>query len=348
MVAAMIAGHHREALLCFGALLLAQAAPLVCAKALQPPSELLQAPTNNVIVAEVLGIDPGGKLRLKTLVDILGLNAAPDELTLTTPPWVLARLSQGEHYLLAYTAFTRSAVKPKTLVAIPTGPTMLIGPGLEPALFLDSAGARKLLTRIQRTVQDPSRSDLDPVLSGLASADWQYQNYFAAELTLRPKLLAQLTAADHNQIAAFIRNPQSHPSARALLLRSMAQRSESSQLPWIDAAASDILSGLSESGHQGADDFSATLANTAFTLLQDRKTLIELVTLARWVASDSPSLAEQALLLIRRQAPEQERPLAEAALLRSLLGADTRTFLHDHLRRLTLLEKALLKAAPDD
>jgi hypothetical protein len=342
----MIAGHRRVSLLCFG-LLLAHSSPVVHAKALQPPSQWLDAATNNTIVAEVIGIDLGGKLSLKKLADIHGQKAAPSELTLTTPPWLLTKLSPGQRYVIAYTAYTRSAVKPKTLVAIPTGPTLLIGPGLEPALFLDSPSARKLLTPTPRKIADVSRPDLDFVLAGLASGDGQYQNYFAAELALRPELQVLLTATDEAQISAFVRNPQAHPSARALLLISTTQRTASAPPPWIDAAASDILAGLSETGHQRADDFSAALANAAFSVLQGHKTFIALPTLARWIGSDSPPLAEQALLMIRQQAPTQERSLAEAALSLSLLQAETRTFLHDHLRRLTLMEQALRATAPD-
>ena len=61
-------------------------------------------------------------------------------------------------------------------------------------------------------------------------------------------------------------------------------------------------------------------------------------TLERWVSSENSALAEAALLNLRRNAPQREQAAIQAALEQSLLPAQTREFLNDHLRRLQLAQ----------
>ena len=56
--------------------------------------------------------------------------------------------------------------------------------------------------------------------------------------------------------------------------------------------------------------------------------------LKRWIWSPSPPLVERVCVMLRREAPEQERSAIQLALADPKLPGTTRKFLNDHLRRL--------------
>jgi hypothetical protein len=314
---------------------------LAFAGMLPPPSDYLHVPANNMVAATVRTIDPNGKLTIVKTADVFGANAAPEEITLTVPTWVLRQVAQGESYLFAYTQYRMSPVEPKQVIVNPAGPLLLVGPGLEPALFRDDAAARRMFAHHPLEDRVESREYLDEVLIGLGNTDLQYQNYFAAELALRPHLRALLTKHDIAAIEQVIRNPHAHASARSWLLTGASLQPEMFDAKWLRAICLQLLVELPESGHGAANDFSAALAMNAFVVAAAVEAPLPLPLLSRWIASDSPALAEQALLAIRRTQPNKEKSAAEAVLAHTLLPADTRVFLRGHLRRLELMQTAL-------
>jgi hypothetical protein len=309
-----------------------------------PPSDYLHVPANNMIAATVRTIDSSGKLTVEKTADVFGANVAPRQITLAVPTWVLRQVAKGESYLFAYTQYRMSPIEPKLVIVNPAGPLLLVGPGLEPALFRDDAAARRMFAHHPLEKRIESREYLDEVLIGLSHPDLQYQNYFAAELALRPHLRALLTRDDVATVEAVVRNPHAHASARNWLLTAAAQRPEMFDASWQRATCLQLLVELPESGHGAANDFSAALAMNAFAVATAVDAPLPLPLLSRWIASDSPALAEQAMLAIRRQQPSKEKTAAEAVLARALLPADTRAFLQDHLRRLELMQSALRKS----
>ncbi len=320
-----------------------QAPALVFAGPLPPPSDYLHSPKNNMVAATVLAIDPAGKLTIGKSADVFGPDA-PQQITLTVPTWVLRNVAEGESYLFAYTRYRMSPIEPKTVIVNPAGPLLLVGPGLEPALFRNDAKARRWFAHHPLEGRIESREYLDEVLNGLRSADPQYQNYFAAELALRPRLRALLTKDDVAAIEGCILDPHAHASARDWLLTAATERLEIFDVQWRRATCRQLISELPVSGHGAADDFGAALAMSAFRCAGEVGARLPMPLLRRWVASDSTALSERALLAIRQQKPNEEKAAAEAVLARALLPTDTRSFLRDHLRRLELMRSALRKA----
>jgi len=56
--------------------------------------------------------------------------------------------------------------------------------------------------------------------------------------------------------------------------------------------------------------------------------------LKRWVWNPNPPLVERVCVMLRREAPDQERSTIQLALADPKLPETTRKFLNDHLRRL--------------
>jgi hypothetical protein len=263
-------------------------------------------------------------------------------MRLRAPSWVLAQLSKGTSYVIAYTAYSANPMMSESVVLDPNGPMVLMDPGMEPAIFKDSADTRLMLAQETRASEITSRGYLERVLAGLADSDPQIQNYFSAELTYRIALLNKLTASDGLRVRKLLDNPDANPSARAQLLEAVAKLPAAFDNVWLEKCTSELIGSLPVTGHTTAGDLSAALAQSAFAVVEQRKLEIELPKLVRWISSDAPVLAEFALLAIRRQAPAQEKALVAQTLERSLLNNATREFLVDHLRRLEIMNAAVI------
>ena len=323
---------------------------LVCgavwAGGIEPPSENLHRASNNIIAAVVLAIDAAeikatGTVSVATESDLFGRNPAPAKLSLRAPSWVLAQLSPGSRYIIAYSNYTANPMMSESLVLNPDGPMVLMDPGMEPAIFKDSASTRQLLAHAPRASELASRAYLEDVLAGLVDRDPQMQSYFSAELTYRSELREKLSPSDILLIKQVLDNSDAHASARAQLLEIAANTSARFDDVWLQKCVTQLLGSLPTSGHTVAGDLTGALAQSAFAVLEQRKLEIALPNLTRWIASDAPGLAEFALLAIRRQAPTQEQTLVEQTLARTLLNNATRAFLLDHLRRLEIMNTAL-------
>ena len=318
----------------------------VLAEGIAPPSENLHRATNTIIAAVVLEIDAPGKsstgaFSVATQMLLFGRDPAPTKLSLRAPSWVLAQLSTGGSYVIAYTNYTSNPMLSESVVVDPNGPKVLMDPGMEPAIFKDSASIREMLAHAPSEREVESRAYLARALAGLANSDPQIQSYFSAELAYRAELPDKLNASDVLLIKQLLDNPDAHPSARAQLLELAANSSAHFDDKWLANYATQLLGSLSISGHTVAGDLSAALAQSAFAAVEKRKLVIALPKLARWIASDAPGLAEFALLAIRSQEPLQEETLVTQTLERTLLNNATRAFLVDHLRRLKIMHAAM-------
>ena len=319
----------------------------VTAGGVEPPSENLHRATNNIIAAVVLDIDApdiaagNGAFTVATQVELFGRDPAPAKLRLRAPSWVLAQLSPGTRYIIAYTAYTSNPMMSESVVPDPNGPQVLMDPGMEPAIFKDSAGARLLFAPTPRASEVESRAYLERVLAGLAHSDPQMQSYFSAELAYRSELLEKLSASDVLLVKQLLNNSDAHPSARAQLLEVAANFPARFDDIWLQKNLTQLLGSLPTAGHRLAGDLTGALAQSAFAALEQRQLEIALPSLTRWIASDAPGLAEFALLAIRRQAPLKEQALVTQALEQTLLDHATREFLLDHLRRLKIMQAAL-------
>ena len=323
---------------------------LVCgaalAEGLAPPSENLHRATNMIIAAIVLDIDAPdknstGAFSVATQSLLFGRDPAPTKLSLRAPSWVLAQLSTGSSYVIAYTGYTSNPMLSESVVLDPNGPKLLMDPGMEPAIFKDSASIRELLAHEPRASEVESRGYLERALAGLANRDPQMQSYFSAELAYRSELSDKLNASDVLLVKQFLDKPDAHPSARAQLLEVAANSPDRFDDLWLQKFVTQLLGSLPTSGHTVAGDLTGALTQSAFAVLEQRKLEIPLANLTRWIVSDAPGLAEFALLAIRRQAPTQEQVLLEQALERTLLNNATRAFLLDHMRRLEIMNTAL-------
>lgn len=313
----------------------------VAAKPLKSPAAELRSRHTVIASGVIAGTD--GVLRLEAVQPVDGAPAPGPELALRIPDWLGPQLPAGERVLVAYAPFRRDPSLVDRRILDPQGPRLLLVAGLQPALFRDTPDHRARLLGDDGAARHPTR---DEALRGLADPDPQWQNYYAHELVLAPRLRASLDAAALPAIARQLADPAAHPAARALWLQ-VAHTLPARDRDWWHAAALEVLARAPTVGLEDPADGHAALVRAAFDALERAQVAIPSLLLARWVAGGHAALAESALLAARRADPSSEDALLDAALARALLPSSTRQFLLDHRRRLVLMREALAQRRPD-
>jgi len=325
-------------------LMLVQAAN---AERLQPPLELLYNPLNVLVSGKVDEINPQGRI-VFARQDVLSAKTRPPELIdVRVPVQTLAEVKVGENYVLAYSNYVRDPRKPEALIGSPVGPVLIVSEGLEPALFRDSAEVRKLLKLGRSEHGRESRSSLDLLLAALKSDDPQLQNLAAAQITMEPELLQRIKPTDLPAIKTLVGNDQAHPAARAILLVAANRHPQQLGREWPAEMALAIITTTSIDLNLTKSLDSGQLVLSAFDMLATPSGDLPLASVTRWIGSSNPGIAERALLIVRKQSPDQERAAIQHALDDASLAPLTRQFLQDHLRRLNLSDDEVHTTATD-
>ena len=325
-------------------LMLVQAAN---AERLQPPLELLYNPLNVLVSGKVDEINPQGRI-VFARQDVLSAKTRPPELIdVRVPVQTLAEVKVGENYVLAYSNYVRDPRKPEALIGSPVGPVLIVSEGLEPALFRDTAEVRKLLKLGRSEHGRESRSSLDLLLAALKNNDPQLQNLAAAQITMEPELLQQIKPTDLPAIKTLVGNDQAHPAARAILLVAANRHPQQLGREWPAEMALAIITTTPIDLNLTKSLDSGQLVLSAFDMLATPSGDLPLASVTRWIGSSNPGIAERALLIVRKQSPDQERAAIQHALDDASLTPLTRQFLQDHLRRLNLSDDQVHTTATD-
>jgi len=325
-------------------LMLVQAAN---AERLQPPLELLYNPLNVLVSGKVDEINPQGRI-VFARQDVLSAKTRPPELIdVRVPVQTLAEVKVGENYVLAYSNYVRDPRKPEAMIGSQVGPVLIVSEGLEPALFRDTAEVRKLLKLGRSEHGRESRSSLDLLLAALKNNDPQLQNLAAAQITMEPELLQQIKPTDLPAIKTLVGNDQAHPAARAILLVAANRHPQQLGREWPAEMALAIITTTPIDLNLTKSLDSGQLVLSAFDMLATPSGDLPLASVTRWIGSSNPGIAERALLIVRKQSPDQERAAIQHALDDASLAPLTRQFLQDHLRRLNLSDDKVHTTATD-
>ena len=292
------------------------------------PSEYLRDPLTETMEASLQAVE-GNKLVFQPVGNDAGDS---DPIALRMPDFLLPRVSVGERYLVAFVRWARAPSNPEAKVAMANGPTVAIHPGLEPALLLASARNVEIWELLRSADRD--RADYAEQLEDLLQhPDPQVAIIAAAEWINLSELRAGITPAVAAKIGKLAASGDVPAYQRAFLLNAAVQLGTTLG-QWWQPLSESLLSESSVYGlsSYGEDSLLMAAMNAANQLA------LPAATLERWVSSENSALAEAALLNLRRNAPQREQAAIQAALEQSLLPAQTREFLNDHLRRLQLAQ----------
>ena len=309
-----------------------------CAMAarLSPPLAALRKAPNIAVIATIEAIRAQPPALILKVERTLFGQPRPSATVLVEAA-LLARVEVGGRYALVYAGQDLDQLKPGRISDRQEG-TLILTDGAAPALFRDVDLLLPLLDKAHEAVErDPSYHR--QVIAGLGLPDPFIRDLWSAELVLTKGMTAELNGKDLAQVLAELRDETALPSSRARLLSEVSQ----GRIKLANAALVSVINQILASvPNLVIDDVfnPEQLAQVALAHAQLHPQGIDLKGLRRWLRSPRPALAELAALAIRAQAPTREEAEINAALAENLLPAATRSFLHDHLRRLTLMRQA--------
>lgn len=305
----------------------ARAAPI------QPPFHVLYDPLS-VLIAGTLVEKHEDRLVFRSDETLHGsAEDLPETVELRAPGWVVQSVSLQARYLVGYVPFARDPQRVRTMIVSPSGPRLLVSPGLEPALYPDTDEYRALLA-YGKGGHVGRRDDAVPtLLAALESREAPVRVLAAAQFALDPGVNARLDASAVRRLRAAVTDPAMPWSSRHWLYDLASRKPEVFGRRWLRATTRSILAEAPVTGYAAAVN-AGDLVGAAFLQADLNRWDIPETALARWLRSDSPAMAERALLQMRRQdAGVEERFLAEA-LTDARVPENTRLFLADHRRRL--------------
>ena len=308
------------------------------AQRVESPLELIYAPDNMLVAGKLIEINPAGRIVIQKKDVLAGKIPPPAKIDARVRREVLGDLKLGESYLVAYSMFRRDPRRAVGLIPNPDGAVVIDSPGIEPALFRDTPATRAILKAGRSEHGRESRRLLDLLLAALAGDDPQLQNLAAGELAYEPELGERLRDADRAAIAKTVGNVKTPIRVRALLLEG-ASRQPKTLGYWWQSVALEIVTTTPVDGYADKASDPVLLILTALEVLDRYAVKVPPDALKRWVWNPNPPVVERVCVMLRREAPEQERSTIELALADPKLPEATRKFLNDHLRRLDLMNE---------
>ncbi|MEO7935890.1 MAG: hypothetical protein ABIR27_06505 [Dokdonella sp.] len=325
----------------------------IAAEGAEPPLEVLFAKQNMLVAGKLLEINPSGRLVFAMGERLSGQTTPPRRIDLRVPKQALAQAKIGTRYVFGYTLYTADMVKREMLRLNPAGPVMLMALGIEPAMFEDSRQLRSILragNEEEGAANEASRSDRERsheqrrlwqrLMKALSGKDRALQNLAASQIVMDPEFRNLADKKDQEAFRKLALDSQAWPSARRTLLVG-AWRQPDVIGDWGHDAAQQILETTPIGGYASMAQDPSELVLAAFNLLAATDSAMTPELVSRWIESETPLLAEKALLTIRQFEPTREHAAIRIALAKPDLPAQTRKFLDDHLRRLNLLDARL-------
>lgn len=297
----------------------------------KPPAAILRENTTSLAAVEFAEAGVEGRMVFRRIEPLGGDAEIPELIDLAVPAEVRQVVLPGERYLIAYTVFRREA---EQIRIARLGAQLLVTPGLEPALLRDTPENRAIFAWQPGADESAVRKHLPDLLAMLEARDTQRQNFALSEIVLRPQLSDALDARARKTLQRFAANREANTNARARLLQAAVSQPDVFGRDGWKTIALDVLATTPVLVQ--TVEGNASLARFAFELAERDRIALPLPVIERWLTGDNASLAELALLALRRQQPARELAALEQALSLSLLPAGTREFLLDHRRRAAL------------
>lgn len=319
------------------AALFSAAAPAI-AEPIESPMEQMYADDAAIVAGPLVEINPVGRIIIERK-DVLSAKAKPpDRIDIRVSKETLARLKVGDKLIVAYTMLRPDPRHPTRLAINPEGAIALNAPGLDPAVFSDTPSVRAILKAGSSEHGRESRKLLDLLLAALGGSDPQMQALAAGQLSYGHDIDEKLRDADRDRIRDVASDPKSPWSVRSLLIEG-ASRQPKELGDWWRKAALDVVTTTPVDGYADKASDPVSLVLTSLEVLDRYAVTIPPDALKRWVWSPNPPLVERACVMLRREAPDQERSTIQLALADPKLPGTTRKFLDDHLRRLDRLNQ---------
>lgn len=299
----------------------------------EPPLELLFSPESRLVGATLVEINPAGRLVFKRDKVYGESTDVPELIDAGVGVKALKTAKIGEHYIVGYTTFHHDKQYPAGITPSRKTTNVISSIGLDPALFVDSAELRKILT-LAATEHGRESSKLRGLLLNTFGEDKPaLQRLAAGQIARDADMSAALNAKGRSIVKKAAFNKLINPTTRSLLITAAADRPGDFG-PWAADAVNEVLEITPVDGYpDGTED------HTGLVLLSfDEATTwgydVPFQSLTRWLASTHQLYLERAAALLIKLYPERSKPAFETALAKSIDNTLTHQFLEGKLREL--------------
>ena len=337
-------GQLRVALV---ALLVASGA--VLAEKIKPPTIAFGEPTTTIIVADYLEGSAPERL-VFSKVEVLQSSGDVPQLIDIAKPDLRKPLVAGGRYVLAYSPYAENRLE--QIVVNPRGASFLSSPGIEPGLWKDSREARaRVMWRIDSEESehgrehevgessDAARHAMPRLLKMLRSDDSQWREFAAAEIALRPALIARLDGSEQKALQRFVASDAGPDRARASLLQAAAAMPATMEAVngW-DKVATTLMAEMPLQTRDVDRRSALVLAALSYPSArqQDRDGKLQ----SRWLFSDDMALVEMAATALLDISADVAKSAFDAALADVGLANDNRTVIQGFKQRLENMHAA--------
>ncbi len=327
--------------------LLVAASSAATAEKLEPPTITLGEPTTTIVVADYKEAGPYDRIVFSKVRVLQSKAVVPDLIDVALPD-LREALVAGKRYILAYSPYAENRFE--QIVVNPRGASFLSSPGIEPGLWEDSPENQALVMwRIDGEESDhqreresekdgeAAREAMPRLLKMLESDDRQQREFGAAEIALRPALVAGLNGSQQKALQQFVASDVGPDRARASLLQAaVAMPAKSGSVSGWDAVAADLLA---KTPLQTLDvDRRSSLILAALTYPPTRLRHIDGKLQSRWLRSNDAGLVDAAAMALQDISVEVAKAAFASALSEKDLPPENRSAIEGFNQRLGLAE----------
>lgn len=301
-----------------------------------PPLEALRHPNLTLVVVERLDAPVvDHRMPLRVVERLRGDPDVPDEIELLVQAADDRIIETGKIWLVFYTDVERVNFKPGLVGRRPDRRSLVRVEGADPAVFPDTSAMRELLGPEHAGVEEGAHYR-DVVIEGMHSDDPAMVDLWSAEWALRPGIFPEISPDQVSLLRGIVEDAAQRPSARARILFVAGQRTPPELGPWYATSATVVLEETNPAQLSEGTGLSQ-LIYASLRVVQNNPEAGNAPILKKWLRT-TPPLAENAALALRAIDPELEREAVVSAIADEAIPEQTRTFLSEHLRRLTLAD----------
>jgi hypothetical protein len=297
----------------------------------KPPLELLFSPESRVLSAELVEINPAGRLVFKRGKVFGKFKDVPELIDAAASTAAMHDARIGEHYIIGYALLAYDKQYPQGIAPSRKGTVLISSIGLDPALLADTPDLRRILQRAATEHGRESKKLRQLLLATFSQEAPALQRLAAGQFALDTEMSGKLNEEEKSVLQHATFNEKINPTTRSLLITAAADR-PSDFGPWAELAINKVLEIAPVDGYPAGTADHTGLILLAFREASDRGIQVPIQTLTRWLRSSRQLYLEEASTLLQMLYPERRKAAFEQALRESPPGTLTQRFLEGKLR----------------
>lgn len=303
-------------------------APLVnAATTVLPPSVALRTEVSYVSVVLLTSITAvDGDLTDLSFQLIENLhNDSSENISIKVPNFLAAQLEIDAEYVIAYETVKKIRDnESKRYVFLSDGPKLMRVQGAYPAIFKRDASLIKQLTRSPALTEPNIQAFISDIFAGMETDDPGLKSFFVREIVNWPALHKYLTQQHYQKLYTALISPNANAGAKTAILEFRTNLHKGIGIERIGEHAASIIGNQSVILDPLGENSALVLHALRFL---EQYEMSDWDMISRWTRTNIPTIAEQALLILKAIDGPRLQALAQQRLSETLMSESTRRVL---------------------